>query len=107
MRDDYFKEALGIVNDPFVLVSMIARRAKMLRLGNRPLVKPIEKLSFEDVALREIIEGRITYVLGDVVVLEEIVGLDDIVTAKRAGNSWSDTSRSPFVDAHCDAEVSV
>ena len=107
MRDDYFKEALVIVDDPYVLVGMIARRVKMLRRENRPLVESIEKLSLEDVALREIIEGRITYVLGDIVVLEDIVGLGDIVAWKRAGNTWSDTSASPFVNAPCNAVVSV
>lgn len=103
MRDDYFKEALVIVDDPYVLVSMIARRVKMLRRGNRPLIESIEELSLEDVALREIIEGRVTYVLGDIVVLENIVGLREIVTGKRAGNTWSDMSASPFVNAPCNA----
>ena len=105
MRDDYFKEAKGIIDDPYVLVSMVTSRVKMLRLGNHPLVESIEKLSLEDVALREIIEGRITYVLGDIVVLEDIVGLGDIVAWKRAGNTWSDTSASPFVNAPCNAVV--
>jgi hypothetical protein len=36
MSDDYFKDALAIVDDRYVLVSMIAGRAKMLRRGNTP-----------------------------------------------------------------------
>jgi DNA-directed RNA polymerase subunit K/omega len=36
----------------------------MLRRGARPLVESLEKLDFEDIALREIFEGRITYDLG-------------------------------------------
>jgi DNA-directed RNA polymerase subunit omega len=98
MRDDYFKEALVIVDDPYVLVSMIARRVKMFRRGSRPLVDSIETLSLEDVALREIIAGQIIYVLGDIVVLDDIVGLGDIVAGKCTGSSGS-----PFVSACCNA----
>jgi DNA-directed RNA polymerase subunit omega len=64
MRDDCLKEALEIVDDPSVLVNVISGRAKMLRRGNRPLVESLERLSLEDVARREVIEARITPVLG-------------------------------------------
>jgi len=36
---------------------------KQLRRGNRPLVESLEKLSAEDTALREIIDGKISYEL--------------------------------------------
>jgi DNA-directed RNA polymerase subunit omega len=68
MSDDYFKEALEIVKDPFTLANMVSERVKMLRGGNRPLVASIEELSTEDVALLEIIEGRIAYVMGGIVI---------------------------------------
>jgi DNA-directed RNA polymerase subunit omega len=71
MRDDYFKKALKIIGDPTVLTSMIAGRVKMLRHGSRPVFECPEDVPIEDIALREIIEGRITYVLGDIVVLED------------------------------------
>jgi DNA-directed RNA polymerase subunit omega len=103
MRDDYFKEALAIVDDPYVLVGMVARRVKMFHRGSRPLVDSIETLSLEDVALREIIAGRITYLLGDIVVFEDIVGLGDIVAAKRTGS----TSESPFAGACSEAQSSL
>ena len=64
MRDDYRIEALKIIDDPNILVNVISERVKMLRRGNRPLVEPLDKLALEDIALREVIEGRITYVLG-------------------------------------------
>ena len=75
MRDDFFKQALEIVHDPYILANMILARMKMLRNGKRPLVESVETLSLEDVAMREIIEGQLTYVLGDLVVLDEIAGL--------------------------------
>ena len=64
MRDDYIKEAKKVINDPNILVNVVSRRVKQLRQGNRPLVESLEKLNLEDIALREIIEGKISYELG-------------------------------------------
>jgi DNA-directed RNA polymerase subunit omega len=61
MRDDYIKQALGKIQDPNVLVNVVSRRVKQLKRGNRPLVESLEKLSPEDVALREIIEEKISF----------------------------------------------
>lgn len=63
MRDDYLKEALKVVPDQTILVNVVSRRVKQLRRGNRPLVESLEKLSAEDTALREIIEGKISFEL--------------------------------------------
>jgi DNA-directed RNA polymerase subunit omega len=65
MRDDYIKDALKVISDPNVLINVVSRRVKQLRRGNRPLVESLEKLSSEDVALREIIEGKISFELGE------------------------------------------
>ncbi len=65
MRDDYIKEALKVIPDPNLLINVVSRRVKQLRRGNRPLVESLEKLSSEDVALREIIEGKISFELGE------------------------------------------
>lgn len=64
MRDDYIKEAMKSIADPNVLVNVISRRVKQLKRGNRPLVESLEKLSPEDTALREVIEGKISFELG-------------------------------------------
>jgi DNA-directed RNA polymerase subunit omega len=63
MRDDYLQTARTIIPDPNILVNVISRRVKQLRRGARPLVVSLEKLAPEDVALREVIEGKITYSL--------------------------------------------
>ncbi len=44
-----------------MLINVVSRRVKQLRRGSRPLVESLEKLSPEDVALREIIEGKISF----------------------------------------------
>ena len=63
MRDDYLQAALKVVDDPNILVNVVSTRVKQLRRGSRPLVESLEKLSPEDTALREIMEGKITYEL--------------------------------------------
>lgn len=61
MRDDYLKEAHKTINDANLLINVVSRRVKQLRRGSRPLVESLEKLSLEDIALREIIEGKIQW----------------------------------------------
>jgi DNA-directed RNA polymerase subunit omega len=65
MRDDYLKEAHKIIPDANLLINVVSRRVKQLRRGNRPLVESLEKLSLEDTALREIIEGKINFETGE------------------------------------------
>jgi DNA-directed RNA polymerase subunit omega len=63
MREDYVRAAQEVISDPNVLINVVSRRVKQLRRGNRALVESLEKLSAEDTALREIIEGKISYEL--------------------------------------------
>ncbi len=63
MRDEYLKDAQKIIPDPNILINVISRRVKQLRRGSRPLVESLEKLSPEDIAMREVIEGKISYEL--------------------------------------------
>lgn len=63
MRDDYLQNALKVIDDPNILINVVSRRVKQLKRGNRPLIESLEKLLPEDIALREIAEGKITYEL--------------------------------------------
>jgi len=63
MRDEYLQAALLKIDDPNILVNVVSRRVKQLRAGHRALVESLERLSPEDTALREIIEGKISYEL--------------------------------------------
>ena len=63
MRDDYLKEAQKIIQDANILINVVSRRVKQLKRGHRPLVESLEKLDSEDIALREIIEGKISHEL--------------------------------------------
>jgi DNA-directed RNA polymerase subunit omega len=63
MRSDYLQAAQSIIQDPMVLINIVSKRVKQLKFGERPLVTSFEKLEPEDVALREIIEGKLTFEL--------------------------------------------
>lgn len=63
LRDDYLQAAQEVITDPMILVNVISRRAKQLKSGYKPLIESLERLSAEDMALREVMEGKITYQL--------------------------------------------
>lgn len=65
MRDDYLIEAQKVISNPNILVNVVSRRVKQLNRGMKPLIETLERLDPEDIALREIIEGKISYVLWD------------------------------------------
>jgi len=70
MRNDYLQNALKVIDDPTILVNVVSRRVKQLKRRHRTLVESLEKLSDEDIALREIAEGKITYELATEAELE-------------------------------------
>ncbi len=63
MREDYLRLAQQLIQDPNILVNVVSRRVKQLRNGRKPLIESLETLSPEDIALREIIEHKITWTL--------------------------------------------
>ncbi|MDB2499813.1 MAG: DNA-directed RNA polymerase subunit omega [Opitutales bacterium] len=65
MRDDYLKEANKLIPDPNILVNLVSRRVKQLKFGQKPLIESLERLDPEDIALKEIIEGKISYELAE------------------------------------------
>jgi len=81
MRDDYLKAALKTIDDPNILFNVVSRRVKQLRRGSRPLVESLEKLSAEDTALREIMEGKISYEAGPVEERPDWTGPDKVRAA--------------------------
>lgn len=60
MKYALLDEAKKIVPNPDILINLVSKRVKQLRNGSEPLVHSLEKLSLEDIALREIIELKIT-----------------------------------------------
>lgn len=66
VREEYLRQANKVIKDPNILVNVVSRRVRQLQHeGMQPLVDTLEKLEPEDVALREIIEGKLSYELPD------------------------------------------
>lgn len=65
MNSELVKKALEIVLEPHVLVNLISRRVRQLNSGNggmcRPLILSTENMGDADIALREIIEGKMSF----------------------------------------------
>ncbi len=64
MREDYLKQASKVIGDPNILINVVSRRVRQLQHeGMEPLIDTLEKLEPEDIALREIIEGKLSFEL--------------------------------------------
>ena len=66
MNSELTKKALEIVGNPSTLVNLMSRRVRQLTSGGgggmcRPLVEPPVGAGIADIALLEIIEGKITF----------------------------------------------
>ena len=62
MNSEYVKQALEIVGNPNVLVNLVSKRVRQLNsIGgsiNRPLLADTANMGAADIALLEIIEGK-------------------------------------------------
>jgi DNA-directed RNA polymerase subunit omega len=61
MKQTLVQEALKTVQSPQVLVNIVSKRVRQLGQGFRPLVAFDPKLTFMDVALKEVAEGKLGY----------------------------------------------
>ena len=75
MNSDLCKQALAKVGNPNVLVNLVSRRVRQLTSGAgamaRPLVADIGNAGAADIALREIIEGKIGFDMPEELTLAE------------------------------------
>jgi DNA-directed RNA polymerase subunit omega len=71
MNSEYVKQALEIVGNPNVLINLISRRVRQLNSGgggtSRPLLKDVGNLGAADIALLEVIEGKMGWDLPEFV----------------------------------------
>jgi DNA-directed RNA polymerase subunit omega len=59
MRSDLVDKAALIINDPPVLINMVSKRVRQLNQGRPALVERRPGMREADIALQEIIEGKI------------------------------------------------
>ena len=56
-------KAQKVIPNPNILINVVSKRIWQLRNGADPLVHSIEKSTLENIALREIIDHKISYSL--------------------------------------------
>ncbi len=59
MKSELVEQAAEIVTDPQVLINIVSQRVRQLNTGRSPLVDVLPSMGVADVALTEIIEGKI------------------------------------------------
>ncbi len=63
MTSSLLEEASKVIPEQPVLINVVSRRVRQLSQGHRPLVEVGPRMGYSDIALKEIIEGKITYEL--------------------------------------------
>jgi len=63
MKSDLVDKASEIVTDPLVLVNLVSQRVRQLNSGRSPLIPTRPSMGAADIALSEIIEGKIRLVV--------------------------------------------
>ena len=59
MKSDLVEKASEIITDPLVLINLVSKRVRQLNQGRSPLINALPSMGFADIALSEIIEGKI------------------------------------------------
>ena len=59
MKSDLLEQASEIVTDPLVLINLVSQRVRQLNSGRSPLIETRPSMGVADIALQEIIEGKI------------------------------------------------
>jgi DNA-directed RNA polymerase subunit omega len=62
MKSDLVEQASEIVTDPLVLINLVSQRVRQLNSGRSPLIPTRPSMGAADIALTEIIEGKIKLV---------------------------------------------
>jgi len=66
LNSEYMKQALAKVGNPNILVNLVSRRVRQLTSGgghSRPLIEQSGSLGAADIALLEIVEGKMDFIM--------------------------------------------
>ncbi len=78
MNADLVKQALEKVLNPYVLINLVSRRVRQLNSGAggscRPMVASTTNLGLADIALREIIEDKMSFDMPEIIALTRPTG---------------------------------
>jgi DNA-directed RNA polymerase subunit omega len=70
MSSQFLEEALKKIPNQQVLVNVISRRVRQLSQGSRAMVDHGVRMGFADIALKEVIEGKLTFEWGTAPVVD-------------------------------------
>ncbi len=59
MNTELVEKALEVVTDEPLLINLVSKRVQQLNNGRSPLITIVERMGTADIALTEIIEGKI------------------------------------------------
>ena len=61
MTAQLLQEAAQVIPNQQLLINVVSKRVRQLGMGHRPLVEATPRASLTDIALREIIAGKLTF----------------------------------------------
>ncbi|EDY18436.1 DNA-directed RNA polymerase, omega subunit [Chthoniobacter flavus Ellin428] len=61
MQSQLLEKALAVIKNEQYLVNVISRRVRQLSNGHRPMVEIESRMGLADIALMEVIKGKLTY----------------------------------------------
>jgi DNA-directed RNA polymerase subunit omega len=61
MQSHLLEKALTVIKSEQYLVNIISRRVRQLSNGHRPMVEVEPRMGLADIALTEVIKGKLTY----------------------------------------------
>ena len=78
MRSELVNRALVKVTSPQILINVISKRVRQLGLGYRPMISVSPRMTFMDVALHEVADGKLSY---------EVIGTPAETAAKKVAKT--------------------
>ena len=63
MNSQLIDDAFKVIPSQQLLVNVVSKRVRQLTAGQRPMVEVGVRMGFSDIALTEIIQGKLTYEL--------------------------------------------
>jgi DNA-directed RNA polymerase subunit omega len=61
MTTQLIQEAAQVIPNQQILINVVSKRVRQLGLGHRPMVETTPRMSLTDIALKEIIAGKLSY----------------------------------------------
>ncbi len=61
MTTQLLQEAAQVIPNQQLLINVVSKRVRQLGLGHRPMVEITPRMSLTDIALKEIVAGKLTY----------------------------------------------